>query len=47
MQCDSILRSGFNQEALITFYAPLSVSPFFDLLKLTRTLASAFGSTYT
>jgi hypothetical protein len=33
LQCNSILYSNFNQEALITFYASLRISWFFELPK--------------
>jgi hypothetical protein len=45
MNCSmTIFPSSFNQEALITLYASLPVSQF---RKLTRNLASVFGSIYT
>jgi hypothetical protein len=44
---DPILRSSFNQEALITFYTSLPVSQFSELRKLPRNFVSVFDSTYT
>jgi hypothetical protein len=46
-QYDSIPHSSFEQEALLTFHASLTVSQFSDLLKLARNLANVFGGTYT
>jgi hypothetical protein len=47
LQYDSILRSSFNQEALLTFYASLPVSRLSEFRKLARNLANVVGSTYT
>jgi hypothetical protein len=44
LQYDSVLRSSFNQEALITSYTSLPASWFSVVCKLAQNLASVFGS---
>jgi hypothetical protein len=45
--CSVLYFCSFNQEALITFYASLLVSLFFEFHKLAWNLANVFDSTYT
>lgn len=47
LQYVSTLRSGFKEDALITFCANLPVSQYSGLPKFARNLTSACGSTYT
>jgi len=47
LQYDAKLGSSPNYEAWSTFYAPLRVSRFSELHKLSRNLTSVFGSTHT
>jgi len=47
MRYDSILRTCFNQEPSITFYASLPVPRFSESLQLARNLTNVFGRNYT